>query len=168
MEEGSRDAVDDKDGEDHPDTAETAPEHEHQQPDHPEMDDIAGRQDRPPIKPVRRHPGNQKEHEMRRELRQPDIAEIQRVPRQLVDMPGDRHGQDMHAETIAGPREKEEQEVPVPENIGGFSRGIGHAGRARSGWITGGRFRFLRPARPLGNLVCQRACDQTPVTLRKS
>ena len=65
------------------------------------FDGEADRHDRAPPEAVGDRAGDEHEQQRRQELRQADKAEIERVARQVVDLPADRDGLDLHGEAAA-------------------------------------------------------------------
>ena len=76
----------------------------------------AEREDPPAVARVRQVPGRQDQQHERQELRQPDQPEVERVARDLVDLPADRDGLHLHGEGGEEARREEEGEVAIAQD----------------------------------------------------
>ena len=60
--------------------------------------------DLPPVDAVGEVAGRQRQDERRKELREPDVAEVERPPREVVHLPAHGDGNDLSADHPGEPR----------------------------------------------------------------
>ena len=87
------------------------------------FDDLAEGDDDPPVEAVGDRAGDQDQEQRRRELDQPDQAEIEGVAGQIVDLPADRDADDLGGEGRAEARRPEERKAAMAKGApGGLGR----------------------------------------------
>src|ERR1019366_2924625 len=91
------------------------------------IDAVRGAHDQAAVVTVGGVAYQQRQHDRRHELDQPDQAEIERAVGELVDLPADGHGQHLVAHGGGEPRQPEQHEGPVPGERRRFGLGRRHA-----------------------------------------
>ena len=104
-----------------------AGEHEQQQRAEA-LEREAGSEDAAAVAAVGEVPGRQDQQHERQELRQADEPEVERIARDLVHLPADRHGLHLHGERGDEARRDEAREVAVAQHRATRVGGRVHAG----------------------------------------
>ncbi len=100
-------------GEHRPRGIETARRERQQQQCAQALEREARGEDAAAVEAVRDVARRQHQQHERQELRQPDQTEVERIARDRVDLPADRHGLHLHRERREEARREEEREVAI-------------------------------------------------------